>query len=300
MRRRGNHLVVCQTEHRAVLEAADAAEADGFEVDRIPVTPDGLVTPDVLSLHLRSDTVLCSVMLANNETGVMHPIPELAAICEAQGTLFHTDAAQAVGQLPINVDALGVDLLSASAHKMYGPKGVGALYIRGGRRAGLVAPIQVGGGQEFGLRGGTTPVPLVVGFGQAAVETESWLRSGGHDLLTFLRESLWHQLRDAVPGVRRVSPLGGLPSTLMVEVSGIDAPALVAQVAGVVACSSGSACNSGAPGPSHVLRAMGHYPNGALRFGLGRATKKDQLVAAVSAIKAAVDRIRRLEPVHAP
>jgi len=298
-RARGRHVITATTEHKAVLDPCARLESEGFAVTRLAVRPDGRVLADDVAAALRPDTVLVTLMMGNNEIGAVHPIAEIGALCKARGVLFHTDAAQAAGKLPIDVAALGVDLLSLSAHKMYGPKGIGALYVRRGRPKVDVEPILFGGGHERGLRSGTLAVPLIVGFGVAADLCAKDLADGSVERLRGLRDKLWTDLRARVDDV----VLNGgwehrLPNNLNVSFRGVEAEALMMAMRDV-ACSSGSACTSATLEPSHVLRALGIDPevaHGSVRFGLGRFTTEDEVVHLVTRLAVEVPRLRDMNP----
>ncbi len=282
-------LVTLATEHRAVLEPLTWLERHGFPLTVLPVGSDGLVDPGQVAEALGPDTLLLSVMAANNEIGVLQPLADLGALCRQRGVLFHCDAAQAVGHIPLAMADLGIDLLSLSGHKLYGPKGVGALL----RREGVpVAPQQLGGGQEGGLRGGTLPVPLIVGLG-AAVAGALADRQERAERLGALRDRLWHEL-EALGGMRRHGhPLHTLPHNLSVTVEGVDGTRLHRQLRRVLAVSSGSACSQGSP--SHVLAALGldrRAAGATVRFGLGRGTTATDIDAAVAAVRDAVAELR--------
>ncbi len=282
-------LVTLATEHRAVLEPLAWLERHGFPLTVLPVAADGLVDPDRLAEALGPDTLLLSVMAANNEMGVLQPLAAIGALCRERGVLFHCDAAQAVGHIPLAMADLGIDLLSLSGHKLYGPKGVGALL----RRPGVpLAPQQLGGGQEGGLRGGTLPVPLIVGLG-AAVAGALADREERAARLGTLRDRLWEGLA-ALGGVRRNGhPLQCLPHSLNVSVDGVDGTRLHRQLRRVLAVSSGSACSQGSP--SHVLAALGldrRAAGAAIRFGLGRGTTVADIDLAVAAVAEAVATLR--------
>ncbi|GAA4517940.1 cysteine desulfurase family protein [Brevibacterium yomogidense] len=274
----GTHLIVQATEHPAVLAAAEAAVADGADVTILPVGPDGLVDPAVLAEALRPETVLVSIMHANNETGAIQPIRQLADAAHAGGALFHTDAAQSVGKVSVDVDELGADLLTVVGHKMYAPKGVAALYVRSGAP---LAPLLPGGGQEGGLRGGTENVAGIAGFGEAARLCGEELEAGSVERMRALRDRLAARLEELLPGrVRLNGPREQrLPQTLNVSIDdtrGMD----VLAGASSVAASTGSACHAGADAPSPVLSAMGvEVPRamGALRLSQGRWTTPDDV-----------------------
>ena len=269
------HIVTTVLEHPAVLEPCRTLEREGFTVTRIGVGPDGIVDPDAVRKALRPDTALVSVMAANNEIGTIEPIAAIGAICRERGILFHSDAVQAVGRIPVSVGDWGVDLMSLSAHKMYGPKGVGALYVRRGRRPRVRLQAQAeGGGQERGLRSGTLNVPGIVGFGEAARQAAAAIAGGEAERIRGLRDRLWQALRTRIYGVA----LNGaaeprLPGNLNVSIAGAEAETLVLSLGGRIAISSGAACAEAGGKGSHVLRALG-LPDErvytSLRFGLGR------------------------------
>jgi len=296
-RARGRHLVTCRTEHKAVLDPLKALEREGFEVTVLEVEPDGRLDPGRFAAALRPDTVLASVMHANNETGVLQPVAELAAIARTAAVLFHCDAAQSVGRIPFDVEALGVDLASLSAHKLYGPKGVGALYVRRRPRARLL-PEHDGGGHERGLRSGTLDVPGIVGFGKAAALCRAEGEAEAARVLA-LRERLRRGLLAELPGVVVNGSLEHrLPGNLNVSFEGIEGEALIMSVRDV-AVSAGSACTSASLEPSHVLRAMGvpdDLSHASVRFGLGRFNTEEEVDHAVRLFAAQVRRLRALAP----
>jgi cysteine desulfurase len=282
------HFVTCITEHPCVLETCRALRRDGFEVTELPVRPDGLIEPDRLSAALRPDTALASIMTANHEIGVVQPIAEIAKICRERGILLHTDAAQAAGRMPLDVTALGVDLMSLSAHKLYGPKGIGALYVRRGL---WLAPLLAGGGQERGLRPGTLPTPLCVGFGKACALAQEQLAAEAARMRA-LRDRLYEGLRAALPDIR----LNGaaeprLPNNLNFCLPGIDAEDLLAGLP-ELALSTGAACASATQEPSPVLRALGladEYIQGSIRIGLGRTSTAAEIEFTIERIVAGIE-----------
>ncbi|MEU1708069.1 cysteine desulfurase family protein [Streptomyces sp. NPDC005706] len=287
------HVITQATEHPAVLETAHAlARLHGARVTVLPVGRDGLVEPGDLSAALTADTVLVSVMAANNETGALQPVAELAGLTHRSGALFHCDAAQAAGKIPLDVRAAGVDLLTVVGHKMYAPKGVAALYVRDGVR---LEPVVYGGGQEHGLRAGTENVALAVALGTAARLAAAELTDGAPARITALRDDLHRRLADGLPG--RVHLNGPeeqrLPNTLNVSVDGVLGHELLA-AADRIAASTGSACHSGTRTPSPVLTAMGLAPAralGAVRLSLGRWTSPgDVETAATALVRAAAPR----------
>ena len=295
-RRRGNHLVTTEIEHPAVLASCRALEDEGFSVTYLPVDRQGLVRADDVASAIEDSTLLVSVMAANSEIGVVQPLAEIGHVCRERGVLFHTDAAQAVGKISIDVDALGIDLLSLTAHKLYGPKGVGALWVRRTRPAIRIEPLQYGGGHERGLRSGTLPVAQCVGLGEAVAIAAAELEREAPRLRA-LREQLWQRLQRELPDVQ----LNGdaeqrLPGNLNVSFGGVEGAAL-ALALDEVAVSTGSACSSAVPEPSHVLLALGVGKARALsslRFGLGRSTSAEQIERAADAVIEQVRRLREL------
>ena len=265
-RARGRHLITCETEHKAVLDSVRALREEGYEVTVLGVERDGRLDPDRLKAAIRPDTVLISVMHANNETGVLHPLAELVAVAKERGVLFHCDAAQSAGKVPFDVEALGVDLVSVSAHKIYGPKGVGGLYVRRKPVRARLSPLQDGGGHERGLRSGTLDVPGIVGFGKAA-ELSRLEGAAEAARLLELRERLRSGLFSALDGVIvNGSLLHRLPGNLNLSFQGVEGEAIMMAVRDV-AVSSGSACTSASLEPSHVLRAMGIFGRLGSRVG---------------------------------
>lgn len=298
-RERGAHVVTAATEHKAVLDVCHAVAAEGGRVTVVPVERDGRVDPARVAAALAPDTVLVSVMTANNEIGVIHPVADVATACRARGVWLHTDGVQAAGHVPFDVEALGVDLASFSAHKMYGPKGVGALYVRRTPKV-TILPQTVGGGQEQGLRAGTLNVPGIVGFGAAAAIARDLIATEGPRVAA-LRDRLLAGLTQALAAVTVNGSLTArLPHNLHVSFAGVDGEALMTGLADDVAVSSGSACASGSREPSHVMTAIGAGPIerwGALRFGLGRGTTAAEIDAAVTHVAACVTRLRAMSPV---
>ena len=296
-RKRGDHVVTTAVEHSSVLEPCDALVREGFARTLLPVDRDGRVDPGAVAAAITDRTLLASVGWANGEIGTVQPIAAVAEACRARGVLLHSDAAQAVGKVPLDVAAAGVDLLSISAHKLYGPKGVGALWVRSGRPRVRIEPLLFGGGHENGLRPGTLPVPLIVGFGRA-VEIAVAARESEAARLLALRERLLASLCDALPGIRvHGHPHERVPGNLNLAFAGIEADALLAALRDI-ALSTGSACSSARPEPSHVLVALGlpeATVRASVRIGLGRGTTVAEIDAAAAAIVAAV-RSLRAEP----
>jgi cysteine desulfurase len=286
--------VTTRIEHAAVLDAAEALEREGVRVTRLAVDGDGLVDPAAVESAIDDRTVLVSVMAANSEIGTLQPVAEIARVCAEREVPFHTDAAQAVGKLPLDVAALGVDLLSMCAHKLYGPKGVGALYLRTRRPRLRIEPLLHGGGHERGLRPGTLPVPLVVGFARAVRLCVDELDAEAARLLA-LRQRLWDGLRSELDGLTCNGHAElRLPGNLNVSFADVDADQLLVALPGV-ALSTGSACASASPEPSHVLTALGLPEDrirSAVRFGLGRGNTADEIDAVIAQVVSAVRELR--------
>ncbi len=269
---KGRHIITVQTEHNAVLDPCAYLETLGFEITYLPVNSEGLLDLTDLESALRPDTVLLSVMAANNEIGVLQPLQEIGSWCKEHGILFHTDAAQAIGKIPLNVQEMNVDLMSLTAHKIYGPKGIGALYIRRRNPRVKVAPQLHGGGHERGLRSGTLYVPQIVGFAKAVELGLAEMDSEG-DRLTRLRQRLWEKLQSLESVFLNGHPTQRLPGNLNISVGGVDGQALLLGLQSVMAVSSGSACTAAKIAPSHVLEAIGRSPElafASVRFGIGR------------------------------
>jgi cysteine desulfurase len=292
--RRGNHLVTAASEHRAVLDPFKRLARQGWEITVVPCDENGRVSAAAVAVALTERTVLVSIMAANNEVGAINPIAEIGRLCHDHGVVFHTDAAQAVGKIPLDVQADSVDLLSLSAHKIYGPKGIGALYVRRRDPQVRLEPLVDGGGHERGLRSGTLPVPLVVGLGLAA-EIAMRERDDEARRLLELRERLHQGIAGRVPGIRlNGPPADRLPGNLNLSFGDVDGEALMMAMRDI-AVSSGSACSSAEPEPSHVLLAMGldeDMARASLRFGLGRFTTTDEIDFAIDTVAAAVERLR--------
>lgn len=276
---RGRHLITVQTEHNAVLDPCRYLEGLGFAVTYLPVGADGLINLEDLEAAFRQDTLLVSVMAANNEIGVLQPLAEIGQRCRDRGVLFHSDAAQAIGKIPLDVQNLGIDLLSLTAHKIYGPKGIGALYVRRRQPRVSLAPQIHGGGHERGLRSGTLAPHQIVGL---ATAVELGLAEMGEegDRLGRLRDRLWAILQAGIPVRRNGHAQRCLPGNLNISIPGIDGTALGLGLRSLVALSSGAACSSASTAPSHVLKALGHsdaLARSSLRFGLGRFTTAEEI-----------------------
>ncbi len=295
---KGRHIVTCVTEHKAVLDPCKYLERKGYDVTILGVGADGRVDPQAVADAIRDDTILVSIMFANNETGVVHPVADIGRICRERGVLFHTDATQAFGKIPIDVDAMRIDLLSMSAHKIYGPKGVGALYLRRRRPRVRVVPLLHGGGHERGNRSGTLAVPLIVGFGEAARIAAETMEEESARILA-LREHMRRRIEDEIPEVViNGSVEHRLPGTLNVSFKYIEGESLIMGLRGV-AVSSGSACTSASLEPSYVLRAMGlddELAHSSLRMCIGRPTTREEVDRVVDMLKARVERLREMSP----
>ena len=292
------HVVTMTTEHHAVLDPCRRLEREGVEVTRVAPGPDGLCDVGAVERALRPHTRLVSVMAANNEIGVIQPVARIAELTRPRGIVLHTDAAQAVGKVPVEVDELGVDLLSLTAHKMCGPKGIGALYVRRRRPRLAIDPLVDGGGHEQGLRSGTLNVPGIVGFGAAAAIGRADLEEEGARVGR-LRDRLLAGLRERLDGVSVNGSLAArLPHNLNVSFDGIEGESLLVGLDDI-AVSSGAACTSVNPEPSHVLNAIGvcdELARASIRFGLGRTTTREDVDYAVDKVAGLVARLRQLSP----
>jgi cysteine desulfurase len=292
-----DHLVTVATEHRAVLDPCRRLEADGFRVTRLPVQPDGLLDLQTLEAAITPRTALVSVMAVNNEIGVVQPLAAIGALCRSRGVLVHSDASQGAGKVALDVEAMGIDLLSLSGHKIYGPKGIGALFVRRRPRLRLAAQIE-GGGQERGLRAGTLPTPLCVGLGEAC-RIAGEARVAEEQRIRVLRERLLKGMVDRLSPVRVNGDLTRrIAGNLNLSFFGIATESLLLALKSI-AVSGGSACASGAAEPSHVLGALGVDAESwaSIRIGLGRFTSTADVDRAVDDIVQAVTRLRNLSPI---
>jgi cysteine desulfurase len=296
---KGRHLVTVKTEHKAVLDSMHRLEREGFEVTYLPVGRDGLVDPAAVAAALRPDTILVSVMHANNEVGVVQPIEEIGRLTRAKGIPFHCDAVQSAGKIPFDVERMNVDLAALSAHKMYGPKGVGALYVRRKPRVRLIAEMD-GGGHERGYRSGTLNVPGIVGLGKACALARAELADEAARVLR-LREKLRVALER---GLDLVTVNGSLqhrlPGNLNMSFAYVEGEALMMAVKDV-AVSSGSACTSASLEPSYVLKAMGvgdDLAHSSIRFGLGRFTTEEEVDHVAALVVAKVKKLRDMSPLY--
>lgn len=295
---RGDHLITSVTEHKAVLDSVRRLEQLGKRVTYLPVDHQGFVDPDDVRAAITNRTILISIMAANNEIGTLAPLAEIGKLAHERGILFHTDATQAVGHVPIDVEAMQVDLLSMSGHKVYGPKGVGALYVRRRRPHVKLTPIIWGGGHERGLRSGTLNVPGIVGFGAAAEIALKLLPREGPRVRALTRR-MYAELIEVLDGIERNGPEDDerrLPHNLNIYVRGVESKSLIVTLPDL-AFSTGAACTTAHVEPSHVINALGLGPERAhstLRFGLGRKTTDDEIDYAVARIVEAVHQARRL------
>lgn len=300
-REKGNHLVTQVTEHKSVLDTAKHLEKEGARVTFLGVDRYGLIDLDELRAALSDQTLLISVMAANNEIGTLQPIEKIGKLAKEKGILFHVDAAQAAGKIPIDVEKIGIDLLSFSAHKMYGPKGIGALYVRGKNPRVRLTPLIHGGGHEGGLRSGTLNVPAIAGFGKACEIAERELEEEGARLLglrTRLHESITGSLDEVFlngPPVKR------LPGNLNLSFRAVEGESLLTALSEEIAVSSGSACSSARVEPSYVLKALGleeELIHASIRFGLGRFNTEEEVDFAAKEVIRTVHRLRELSPFY--
>jgi cysteine desulfurase len=298
---KGRHIITLQTEHNAVLDPCEYLQKLGFEVSYLPVQRDGLIDLTELEQAIRPDTILVSVMAANNEIGVIQPLAEIGAICRQHQVFFHTDAAQAIAKIPLDVEAMNLDLISLTAHKVYGPKGIGALYVRRRQLRVQLSPQLHGGGHERGMRSGTLATPQIVGLA-SAVALGLAEQPNESKYLNELRQRLWQPLSQ-LEGIH----LNGhatqrLPGNLNISVEGVDGAALLLGLQPVVAVSSGAACSSLKTAPSHVLMALGHSEQlayASIRFGLGRCNTAAEIDKVVQHLLETVQSLRLAQPFRA-
>jgi len=295
-RSRGKHLVTQKTEHKATLDTMRELERQGFECTTLEVGEDGLVDLKTFEAALRPDTIVASVMMVNNEIGVIQPIAEIGALCRARGIVFHCDAVQAAGKIPIDLATLKVDLLTITAHKMYGPKGIGALYVRRKPRVRIEPQIH-GGGHERGFRSGTLATHQIVGFGEAARIAR--LEMGGdNERIRALRDRLWQGLASMEAVVLNGDLEKRIPGNLNVSFNYVEGESLIMAIKDI-AVSSGSACTSASLEPSYVLRALGRsdeLAHSSIRFTLGKYTTAEEVDYAVNLVKSKVAKLRELSP----
>ncbi|MCA9657448.1 MAG: IscS subfamily cysteine desulfurase [Myxococcales bacterium] len=295
---KGRHIITAVTEHKAVLDTCKYLERRGYDVTYLPVRADGLIDLEELKAAFRDDTILVSIMFANNETGVLQPIAEIGKLCKARKVLFHTDAVQAFTKVPIDVQAMGIDLMSVSGHKIYGPKGVGALYVRRRRPRVRLAPQIHGGGHERGNRSGTLNVPGIVGFGEAArIAREEMAEEQAR--VFALREHLRERFLAEIPhSIVNGTLEHHLPGTLNISFAYVEGESLLMGLKDI-AVSSGSACTSASLEPSYVLRAMGlddELAHSSLRITIGRPTTREEIDYLADRVKDQVERLREMSP----
>ncbi len=299
-RKKGNHIITAVTEHKAVIDPCKRLERDGFQVTFLPVDRYGQVHPEQVAEAMTPQTILVSIMAANNEIGTLNPIREIGRICKEKGVLFHTDAVQAVGKVPIDVNEMGIDLLSLTAHKLYGPKGIGALYVRKKDPRVRLDPIMDGGGHERGMRSGTLAVPLIVGFGKACEIARQEMPEEAirlRQLRERLREGIMSQLEETYVNGH---PTERLPGNINLSFAYVEGEALMMGIKDV-AVSSGSACTSASLEPSYVLRALGvgdELAHSSIRFGLGRFNTPEEVDFVVDQVVKAVNHLRQMSPLY--
>ena len=293
---KGKHLVTVKTEHKAVLDTCRELERQGFDVTYLDVREDGLLDLDTVRQALRADTILVSVMLANNETGVIQPVAEIGALCRARGIVFHCDAVQAAGKIPVDVHALNVDLLTVTAHKVYGPKGIGALYVRRKPRVRIEAQMH-GGGHERGMRSGTLPTHQIVGMGEAFRLAKEEMAEESRRVGA-LRDRLLAGLSTLDEVYVNGDLVRRIPHNLNVSFNFVEGESLIMGIKGV-AVSSGSACTSASLEPSYVLRALGRsdeLAHSSIRFTLGRFTTEAEVDSVIAQVRDTVGKLRELSP----
>ena len=293
---KGKHLITVKTEHKAVLDTVRELERHGFEATYLDPQPDGLLDLEKFKAAIRPDTILASVMMVNNEIGVIQPVAEIGEICRANGIVFHCDAVQAAGKLDIDVQTLKVDLLTITAHKFYGPKGIGALYVRNKPRVRIEAQMH-GGGHERGLRSGTLPTHQIVGLGEAARIARAEMASD-NERIRFLRDKLWNGLADMDEIYVNGDLEHRIPHNLNLSFNFVEGESLIMAIQDL-AVSSGSACTSASQEPSYVLRALGRsdeLAHSSIRFTIGRFTSEDEIEYAIKLLRAKIERLRSLSP----
>ncbi len=299
-REKGDHIITAVTEHKAVLDTCKRLEKMGYRVTYVSVGPDGVVNPDDVKAATTEKTILISIMLANNEIGTINPVNEIGKWAKERGIIFHCDATQGVGKIPVDVNAAGIDVMSFSAHKIYGPKGVGALYVRKRNPRVRIAPLIDGGGHERGMRSGTLPVPLIVGFGEACAICAK-VMSEESERLTCLRD----RLRDRIlAGMDEVylngDPVRRLPNNVNISFAYVEGESLLMGL-NEIALSSGSACTTASLEPSYVLRALGvgnDLAHSSIRFGLGRFNTEEEIDYVIGRVIETVKRLREMSPLY--
>lgn len=297
---KGDHVITSSTEHRAVIDAAKSLEKKGVRVTYLPVDKEGMINPDDVRAAITDKTILISIMLANNEIGTIHPIQEIGKIAKEKGVLFHCDATQGVGKIPVNVSDVGIDLMSFTSHKIYGPKGIGALYVRRKAPRVRLVPMIDGGGHERGMRSGTLPVPLIAGFGKAVELCEQEMPTESVRIRG-LRDRLQAGITDALEAVYlNGHPTERLPGNLNLSFAYVEGEALLMGVK-EIALSSGSACTSATLEPSYVLRALGvgsDLAHSSIRFGLGRFSTPEEVEYTIDRMIKAVNHLREMSPLY--
>ena len=299
LKNKGKHIITSKIEHHAVLNTCEFLAKNGYEVTYVPVDEYGLIDMDALKKSVRLDTILISIMLANNEVGTIEPVKEISAIAHEKGVLFHTDAVQALGKLPIDAEEMGIDLLSVSGHKIYGPKGIGALYIN---KKAKISPFMHGGHHERKRRAGTENVPAIVGFGKACALSGEYMEKDNKRLLV-LRDRLWSGVNKNIGDVKlNGHPLKRLSNTLNVSFRYIEGESVLLNLdLKGIAASSGSACTSGSLEPSHVLSAMGVDPataQGSVRFSLGSGNTEADIDVVIKELPPIVKKLRDMSPLY--
>jgi cysteine desulfurase len=299
-KKKGNHVITVVTEHKAVIDPCKRLERDGYQVTFLPVDRFGQVSAQQVAGAMTPKTILVSIMAANNEIGTLQPIKEIGKLCKQRGVLFHTDAVQAVGKVPVDVNEMGIDLLSLTAHKIYGPKGIGALYVRRKDPRVRLDPIIDGGGHERGMRSGTLAVPLIVGFGKACELARLELDEEAKRLIR-LRERLRKGIQEGLTDTYvNGHPTERLPGNMNISFAYVEGEALMMGVKDV-ALSSGSACTSASLEPSYVLKALGvgdELAHSSLRFGLGRFNTEEEVDFVIEDVKRAVNHLREMSPLY--
>jgi len=300
-KKKGKHIVTSVLEHKAVLDSCHYLEKDGWEVTFVEVDSSGIVTPESVAAAIREDTTVVSIMLANNEIGTVNPIAEIGKVCREKGVIFHCDAVQGLAYLPVDVKAMNVDLLSLSAHKMYGPKGIGALYVRRGRPRIRIEPLIYGGGHERGMRSGTLAVHQIVGLGAAAELAREEIASGNVEKIRVLRDRLWAKFQKELDHIYlNGSETERLPNNLNVSFAFVEGEAMMMAIKDV-AVSSGSACTSASLEPSYVLRALGvdeELAHTSIRFGVGRFNTEEEIDYVADLVIKKVRQLRAMSPLY--
>jgi cysteine desulfurase len=297
-RKKGNHIIISSIEHSCIMESAKWLEQQGFEITRLKVDKYGLVDPEDVKKAIKKETILVSIMHANNEIGTIEPIEEIGKICKERGVYFHTDAAQSFGKIPINVSKMNIDLMTVSSHKMYGPKGAAALFVREGTK---IEPILHGGGHEVGLRSSTVNVAAIVGFAEACKICKKEMEKEAKRL-TKLRDKLIKGVLEKIPGSHlNGHPTKRLPNNANFWFEGVEGESIVIQLDLLgIAASTGSACSSEKLEPSHVLLAIGLRPeqaHGSLRLSLGRWTKEKEIDYVLKVLPKVIDKLRKISPI---